>query len=145
MLAYEEFFKLGKCLLFLLFPISFNNAFSQGTPKITIAGSVIDSAGKKIEGASIIGENKTNISTTTDENGKFVLDAAPGTVLVISYVGYKEHKVTVSANKRILEIVLQQGNITTDEVVIVAYGKRQRKEAVIGSVTSNYAHWSKNP
>lgn len=128
--------KLGRCLFILLLTFSFNNAFSQGPAKFTIAGSVTDSAGKKIQGASIIGENKKGVSTTTDADGKFVLEVTPGTVLVISYVGFKEQKVTAVESRRILEIVLTPGNITSDEVVIVAYGKKQRKEAVVGSVSS---------
>jgi TonB-linked SusC/RagA family outer membrane protein len=128
--------KLGKYLLLLLLTISFENVFSQGLQKITIAGSVTDSSGKKLQGASIIAENQKNVSTTTDADGKFVLEVTPGTVLVISYVGFKELKVTVAESKRIMDIVLQYGSTATDEVVIVAYGKKQRKEAVVGSVTS---------
>jgi TonB-dependent SusC/RagA subfamily outer membrane receptor len=127
---------LGKCLVILLLTVSFDNAFSQGLPKITIAGSVTDSSGRKLQGASIVAENKKNISTTTDADGKFVLEVTPGTVLVISYVGFKDLRVTVTESKRIMDIVLQQGNVTGDEVVVVAYGKKQRKEAVVGSVTS---------
>lgn len=130
------FFKCLGCILILLLSISTFKAHAQGPAKITIAGSVTDSSGEKIQGASIIGENKKNISTTTDADGKFVLELTPGTVLVISYVGFKEQKVTVSESKRIIDIVLQHGNITADDVVIVAYGKKQRKEALVGSVTS---------
>ena len=52
---------LGKCLLMLLLTVSFDNVFSQGLKNITIAGSVTDSSGRKLQGASIIGETQPSL------------------------------------------------------------------------------------
>ncbi len=63
--------------------------------------------------------------TITDLDGKFRLDVAPGTVLAISYIGYKEVSVKAAAN---MKIVLEEENTALSEVVVTALGiKRERK------------------
>lgn len=129
------------CLLFLLFIISCCEAFPQApskpaaSSKITVTGIVIDSAGKKIEGASIVAQAKRNIGTTSDVNGRFILDVEPGTVLIISYVGYADQKIMVSEDHKSLNVVLQIAP-AGETVIVTAYGQKQRKEAIVGSVTS---------
>ena len=126
-----------KCVLFFLFAMAYGNAFSQSPPKITIVGAIGDLLGHKIERASIIAENKKKVATTSDENGRFIIDAEVGTVFVVSYVGYEEQKFTVTAATTKINIVLKQTVTSSgNEVVVTAYGKKQRKEAVVGSVTS---------
>ncbi|WP_207534089.1 SusC/RagA family TonB-linked outer membrane protein [Desertivirga arenae] len=108
---------------------------SAQTPKITVTGTVTDSLGEKLIGVNIIAENKKGVGTNTDLNGKFVLDVETGTVLRVTYVGFRDQRVTVSANNKILNIVLKASG-KLDEVVVVAYGTKQRKEAIVGSVTT---------
>ncbi|PTS97960.1 SusC/RagA family TonB-linked outer membrane protein [Pedobacter sp. HMWF019] len=104
--------------------------------KITITGKVTDTLGLPLPGVVIAAVNKPNLGTQTDNNGKFVLDVEPGTLLRFSYVGYKEQRITVSSATRVINIRLQENNIQADEVVITAMGQKQRKEAIVGSVTT---------
>ncbi|HWW42497.1 SusC/RagA family TonB-linked outer membrane protein, partial [Pedobacter sp.] len=104
--------------------------------KITITGKVTDTLGLPLPGVVIAAVNKPNLGTQTDNNGKFVLDVEPGTLLRFSYVGYKEQRFTVSSTTRVINIRLQENNIQADEVVITALGQKQRKEAIVGSVTT---------
>jgi TonB-linked SusC/RagA family outer membrane protein len=104
--------------------------------KVTITGTVTDTLGLKIPGAGITAENVKNVGTTTDENGKFVLDVAPGTSIRISFVGYVDQHITVTGEKRVFNIMLKEASLIKDEVVITAFGKKERKEALVGSVTS---------
>jgi len=54
----------------------------------SFTGSVVSAdSGLPIGGASIKIKNQ-QISTSTDDSGKFSLQAAKGSVLTISYVGY---------------------------------------------------------
>lgn len=131
--------KLKRCrvLLAILLAVICGNAFSQGASKITVIGTVTDSAGKKIERANIVAENNKKLGTTSDENGRFVLDVEAGTVLEISYVGFDSRRITITANTSKINIALKQTYISNgNEVVVTAFGKKQRKEAVVGSVTS---------
>ena len=130
---------LHRCLLLFLALVAGSGAFAQAPssspPKITVTGTVSDSAGKKIEGASVIVLSKRNTGTSTDANGRFIIDVEPGTVITVSYVGYIDQKVTASTESRSFNIVLRVAE-AGETVVITAYGQKQRKEAVVGSVSS---------
>jgi TonB-linked SusC/RagA family outer membrane protein len=104
--------------------------------KVTITGTVADTAGLKIIGASIVAENRKNLATVTDVNGNFVVNADPGTVFRVTYVGYKETTFTVLAGKTIYPIIIREAKNEFADVVVTAYGRKQRKEAVVGSVTT---------
>jgi TonB-linked SusC/RagA family outer membrane protein len=123
-------------LLLCLFTIVGNKAYSQGTVKITVVGTVTDTLKNKISGVNIMVEGNPKVGTRSDDNGKFVLDVDAGAVLKISYVGYKDQRVTVSANNKVLSIQLKEDNLMADEIVVTAMGQRQRKEAMVGSVTT---------
>jgi len=123
-------------LLICFFTLVGNKAYSQGSAKITVVGTVTDTLKNKITGVNIMVEGNPKIGTRTDDNGKFVLDVDAGAVLKISYVGYKEQHVTISASNKTLNIQLKEDNLVADEIVITAMGQRQRKEAMVGSVTT---------
>jgi TonB-linked SusC/RagA family outer membrane protein len=125
-----------------LFALFGSGAFSQAIPakprnssRITITGTITDTTGKRIEGASVVVQGSRNNGTATDVNGRFILDVEPGSVLLISYVGYTEQKISVSSEHTSMEIVLRDLP-AGESVVVTAYGKKQRREAVVGSVTS---------
>jgi len=103
---------------------------------ISITGTVTDSLGVKITGANIAAVGNKNIHATTDANGKFNLSVPAGTQLLISFVGYEPQKVTVTADRKTYFIILKESTTEVNEVVISAYGRKQRKEAVVGSVTT---------
>lgn len=123
-------------LLVILFIAISNDTHAQTQPKITVTGTVTDSTGVVIPGASIVAANDAKNGAITGNNGKFVIDVAPGTLLKISYIGYLEKSVTVTADTKTLNIVLRENSIQASEVVITAFGKKERKEALVGSVTS---------
>jgi len=122
-------------MIFLLIVV-YDHAFSQSLPKKTITGKVTDTLGIGLPGVVVAAVTKVNVGTQTDNNGKFVLDVEPGTLLRFSYVGYKEQRVTVGATANVINIRLLENNIQADEVVITALGQKQRKEALVGSVTT---------
>ena len=89
------------------------SAFAQST----IKGHVKDASGEPIIGASIIVDG-TSKGTTTDIDGNFVLNVAPGTPLTISYIGFKKQHVNASDGLNLVmkEDVAKQMN----EVVVIA-------------------------
>ena len=134
----KKFGYYGSLMIFFL--AIYCEAFSQAPPrsqgtKITITGTVTDTAGKKIEGASVVSQSQRNVGTSTDGNGRFILDVASGSVIVISYVGYSDEKVQVSENLKTLNVVMRTAP-AGETVIVTAYGQKQRKEAVVGSVSS---------
>jgi TonB-linked SusC/RagA family outer membrane protein len=118
------------------------SAFSQAPPaparsssRITITGTVVDTMGRRIEGASVVAQGRKNNGTTTDANGRFILDVEPGVTLVITYVGYGEQRIVASSEHKAVDIVLRVVP-AGESVIVTAYGKKQRQEAVVGSVAT---------
>ncbi|TDQ09662.1 SusC/RagA family TonB-linked outer membrane protein [Pedobacter metabolipauper] len=138
--------KLGKVLERLLFPNDINfsvvdnvvilkrSVQSKFVNKI-IQGMVVDSAGIPLPGVSILVKNRRNIGTTTDVDGKYLInipDDSP--TLVFSFVGFVTQEVSVGSRST-LNVILKEVKADLSEVVVVAYGT-QKKANVTGSVVS---------
>lgn len=93
-----------------------------------LTGTVKDSKGEPIIGATIQIRG-TATGTATDIEGNFTLDAAPGTVLVVSFVGYKKQEITVGADRNIA-VVLKEDVQNLGEVVVTAMGIRKTNRTV---------------
>ncbi|TCC87939.1 TonB-dependent receptor [Pedobacter frigiditerrae] len=117
-------------LLFCALP-----ALSQQSPKKTITGTVLDTLGLVLPGVNISVEN-TKLGTQTDANGRFVLDVTTGAVLKVSLVGYISKNVNVTNEASYTIVLKEEATTLANEVVITALGQKQRKEAVVGSVTT---------
>ncbi|WP_345329912.1 TonB-dependent receptor [Mucilaginibacter defluvii] len=121
-------------LLFSVLMITAQSSIAQN--RVTITGTVTDTTGGIIAGANITALNKNGKATSTDANGKFVLDVEPGTVLKVSFVGYQDKQVTVSADQRTYKIVIKENVALAEEVIVTAYSRKQTREALVGSVTT---------
>lgn len=105
---------------------------------LEVGGTVADADGMPLVGATVIVEDESGSvggGTTTNADGKFSLSAAPGQSLVISYIGYTEQKIKVTAGKTDYQIALAEDHANIDEVVVVGYGV-QKKVNLTGSVAT---------
>ncbi|SEM03680.1 TonB-linked outer membrane protein, SusC/RagA family [bacterium A37T11] len=100
----------------------------------SVYGTVVDSTGAILSGVSVVVKDKKSIGTTTDANGKFILDVPPKAVLVFTMVGFDEQQIDVGAKKD-FRVVLLPSSSQLDDVVVVAFGTQKKKE-VVGSVTT---------
>lgn len=90
----------------------------------TVSGTVTDGT-EPIIGATVKVKGSKELGAVTDLDGHFSLHVKPGTVLEVSYIGYKS--LTVKAQND-MTIVLEEDKKTLDEVVVTALGiKRDRK------------------
>ncbi|WP_071147382.1 SusC/RagA family TonB-linked outer membrane protein [Bacteroides ihuae] len=96
-----------------------------------VQGLIVDSKGEAIIGASVL-EKRTTNGTISDINGKFSLNVKPGTILIVSYIGYKSQEVKASKN---MQVVLKEDTELLDEVVVVGYGA-QKKVNLTGAVSN---------
>lgn len=113
-------------LLFgLLLPIG---AYAQ---QGSVKGTVKDQTGEPVIGANVLVKGTTN-GVITDTQGKFVLSAAKGDVLVVSFVGYTPQEVTVTGRE--LMVVLKEDTELLEEVVVLGYGAQTRKQDLSASV-----------
>lgn len=87
---------------------------------------------------SITVQGYAKINTGTDAKGRFVLDVPVGAAVIFSAVPYSDYiykvPATVSTNLQIPMLI--KAADANDEVIITAYGKKVRREAVAGSVST---------
>lgn len=96
-----------------------------------VIGKVVDTNGEPIIGATIL-EQGTSNGTVTDFNGNFSLNVTSGSILEISYIGYKSQEMKASIGKS-LSVTLKEDAEVLDEVVVVGFGT-QKKVNLTGSV-----------
>ncbi|WP_295939778.1 TonB-dependent receptor [uncultured Alistipes sp.] len=93
--------------------------------KEIVTGRVTDEAGQPMIGATVRVKD-TMRGTTTGADGGFSIEAAPGSVLVFSFIGYLEREEALG--KRIfINVSLEEDQALLEEVVVVGYGTQTRK------------------
>lgn len=123
-------------IMFMLF-------ISQGIlaqVKKEISGTVYDKTGIELPGVTVI-EKGTQNSSITNENGKFSIQVANGSIIEISYMGYTTQSVVISnATISPLKLTLEESQTMLDavELVSVGYGTMRRSDltGAISTVTS---------
>ena len=100
-----------------------------------VSGTVKDTAGNLLSGVSVMLKGVNSKGTTTDANGRFILDVSVQDTLVFSLVGFEKQEVAVNGRSH-LDIILQPQASTMDDVVITAFGKATKRTEMVGSVTS---------
>ena len=108
------------------------SALAQGGG--TVTGTVYDSAGEPVIGASVKEKGHDANATVTDIDGHFTLKAsASQPTLVVSYIGCSPQEVKATGGD--VKVTLQDNMNDIDEVVVVGYGT-QRKANLTGSVAA---------
>jgi len=90
----------------------------------TVSGELKDSDGEPLIGASVVVQG-TNSGTITDIDGRYSINASPGDVLLISYIGYRDQTITVGDDANI-SLMMESDSEILDEVVVVGYGTRKK-------------------
>ncbi len=93
-----------------------------------ISGQVIDAGKQPVIGAAVLIPG-TNTGATTDLDGKFSIQVAPGTQLEVSCIGYATLRVSAAEG---MIITLQEDNEMLEETVVIGYGT-QKKKLLTGS------------
>lgn len=106
-------------------------AFGAGAQSIAVSGTVTDSTGEPLIGASVLAEG-SSAGAATDFDGVFHINVAPDAVLLVSYVGYDTQRVPVDGRTKI-DVVLSENSVMLNEVVAIGYGTVKKSDAT-GSV-----------
>ena len=94
--------------------------------QMQISGKITNEQGEPLPGVSVVIKG-TATGTVTDIDGAYNLTAEPGDVLVYSFIGMRGQEVLV-ANQSIINIVMVEEVVGVDEVVVIGYGTRQKKD-----------------
>jgi TonB-linked SusC/RagA family outer membrane protein len=146
-LTKEELFKRSRKIILLslvftgLFLMLGNNRVLADDPESenmlqqrTVTGTIRDEAKAPMPGVNIWIEG-TSIGVISDINGKYSISVpSADAVIVFSFVGYNEMKVS-SSGRTTIDVTMEPSVESLDEVVVVGYGV-QRKRDVTGSITS---------
>lgn len=100
--------------------------------KHSIRGKVVDTTGEPVPGAGVFIKD-TTVGASTDFEGNFTIEAAPGNVLVVSSLGYKNTEVKLGKSATIT-ITMEQETELLDELVVVGYGTA-KKTNLTGAVS----------
>ena len=110
---------------------------SKTTPatgnKHTFTGRITDANGEPIIGGTIQVKG-TTIRTVTDFDGNFTLEAPEGSLLAISYIGFKPQEVRASGTSP-LQVKMREDTEALDEVIVIGYGTTSTKK-IVSSVTA---------
>ena len=113
----NNYLLLKKRFLLLLFIILSTNlsAWAQAS---NVTGTVRDETGEVVPGATVM-KKGTQTGTVTDIDGVFTIQASPGDVLVISFIGYTASEVTVQSGQTNYDITITTSMTDLSEVVVV--------------------------
>ncbi len=101
---------------------------------ITVTGRVTDENGGALPGVNVVLKGSTS-GTVTNADGAYSISVPnPEDVLVFSFIGYITEEVPVG-NRTTIDVLMVQDMLSLNEVVVVGYGTRQRKD-VTGSIAS---------
>ena len=98
---------------------------------IQVQGNVKDATGEPIISATVM-QKGTGNGTVTDLDGNFTLRAPKGSLIVVSYIGYKNKEVKAASN---VIVVLEEDVNLLEETVVIGYAKVKKSDAT-GSVTA---------
>jgi len=118
-------------LVVLMWALPTIGAQAQKVVKGVVTSST---TGETIPGVNVIIKNTTK-GTTTDIDGKYVLEVLPtDKVLAFSFIGFEPQEIEIG-EKTIINIALKEATELLDEFVVIGYGTI-RKSDLTGSVSS---------
>ncbi len=109
--------KVGLVLCFVFIGTAFLSAQNA-------SGQLLDEDGQPLIGANILVQG-TTVGTITDIDGTFSIEANQGDVLVVSYIGYEEQRITVDGGG-LISLSLSPNAQALNEVIITGYGSRKK-------------------
>ena len=100
----------------------------------TLSGKVTASDGTPLIGATIIVKN-SDIGTAADATGAYSLTVPEGSEsLVVSYTGFSIKEVPIGVSD-VIDIEMSEDVASLDEVVVIGYGERRKKD-LTGSIST---------
>jgi len=116
------------CLLAAFFVLAPPEVLAQTIAK----GQVLDSTGEPVIGATVVEKGDPKNAAVTDFDGNFQLTLKKAKHVVISYIGMVSQEVAASQS---MKVTMQDDNAALEEVVVVGYTSKARKD-LTGSVGS---------
>jgi TonB-linked SusC/RagA family outer membrane protein len=108
--------------------------FDQSFRQVRVRGIVLDNTNEPLAGVTVYIKGTTT-GTITRSDGSFEIEASTGSILVVSFIGFRTREIPVDDITTDIEVVLEEDILDLEEVVVVGYGV-QRKETITGSMST---------
>ena len=106
---------------------------SKTIQQFLVSGTISDTNGFPLSGANVV-EKGTSNGVTAGFDGEFTINVAEGnSVLTISYIGYATKEIAINGQDN-LNIVLEESASGLEEVVVIGFGQKRKKD-LTGSVS----------
>lgn len=122
--------KLSFLLAIAVTALFYASGFAQNK---VVKGTITDGTGLPVPGVNVLIKGTQN-GVSTDMDGSYSISVSPGTVLVYSFIGFKKQEITI-AGSNVYNVVLQEDDNSLEEVVVVGYGVKKKKD-LTGSIVS---------
>lgn len=130
--VYPAMARLRRVAMSLLALLLCSTMWAQGGG-VSIKGTVVDSNGEALIGASVVVKGNTALGTVTDFDGNFSLNVpSESSTIVVSYVGMNTREMRVGKQRQFNVTLTDNTQLT--EVVVVGFGQ-QKKASVVGAIT----------
>ncbi|CAD0009349.1 SusC/RagA family TonB-linked outer membrane protein [Flavobacterium chungangense] len=122
--------KFSLLLAIVVFTLLHVTVYAQNT---TVKGVIKDASGLPVPGVNVLIKG-TQKGTSSDLDGSYTINVSSGTTLVFSFIGFKtEEKIITQTG--VYNIVLKELDNSLEEVVVVGYGVKKKKD-LTGSIVS---------
>lgn len=112
----------GILLACFLFGVSLETSAQE----IQIRGTITDSSGEPLPGASIVIKG-TSTGVVTDIYGKYAINAPSNGTLVFSFIGMKTTELPVNG-QQVIDLALTEEISVLDELVVIGYGSVRKRD-----------------
>lgn len=117
-------------MLGLALPVGVSGVYAAEAPQastqralVTVTGTVLDSSGEPVIGATVREKGNLKNGTATDVDGRYTLRVPHGAKLEISYIGCQT--ADVAAGQGVTTTLKEDSNVL-DELVVVGFGTQKR-------------------
>ncbi len=114
----------------LLVAVALFVATAASAQSLVVKGTVVDSEGNALPGASVIVPGTTN-GVTADVNGAFSISVKPNSIIEVSFIGYVPQTVEIGAKvPPPVTVTLLEDSQAIGEVVVTALGISREKKTL---------------
>lgn len=118
------------CTIIMIFLLAGISAFAQ---KMGIEGTIKTAKGEALPGSTIVVKGSST-GAAADGNGKYMIQAQSGDILVVSFIGFETQEIQVSTQK-VIDIILLESAQQLQEVVVTALGIEKQKNSLGYSIS----------
>jgi TonB-linked SusC/RagA family outer membrane protein len=118
--------KLSRCIGFVLFLLIQLLCYQLASAQSLISGIVKDDTGAPLPGVTIKVKGK-NISTSSNVNGAFSINAGKTDILQFTFIGFKAKEVLVG-NQTQINVTVEPESNNLNEVIVTGYSKQSKRD-----------------